>query len=176
MLSIFMQHPYYVFFASFNSLFLLKVLSILQIHFVFIADIHSPFRVPAKHSKLEVDTHNLSASATTVDQRPAAQTVHTERIQLCPLETEEDGQESGMELKVRRSSLPVEVTRGTLNPLDCDYSLTEQDPRSPCNTVRTQRSLSQRFSTISNEEFDQVEVKAIRVKKKKKKTQGKVHW
>ncbi|XP_073466655.1 tectonin beta-propeller repeat-containing protein 2 [Aquarana catesbeiana] len=135
------------------------------------ADIHSPFRVPAKHSKLEVDTHNLSASATTVDQRPAAQTVHTERIQLCPLETEEDGQESGMELKVRRSSLPVEVTRGTLNPLDCDYSLTEQDPRSPCNTVRTQRSLSQRFSTISNEEFDQVEVKAIRVKKKRKKTQ-----
>ncbi|XP_040188930.1 tectonin beta-propeller repeat-containing protein 2 isoform X2 [Rana temporaria] len=135
------------------------------------ADIHSPFRVPAKHSKLEVDTHNLPASAATADQRPAAQTVRTERIQLCPLETEEDGQETGMELKVRRSSLPVEVTWGTPNPLDCDYSLTEQDPRSPCNTVRTQRSLSQRFSTISNEEFDEVEVKAIRVKKKRKKTQ-----
>ncbi|CAI9607107.1 unnamed protein product, partial [Staurois parvus] len=90
------------------------------------ASIHSPFRVPAKHSKLEIDTHNLLAPEETMNQMPAAQTVRTERIQLCPLETEEDGQESGIELKVRRSSLPVEVTRGTQNSLDCDYSLTEQ--------------------------------------------------
>lgn len=138
------------------------------------AAIHSPFRVPAKHSKLENNPCNESISAVTAKQITAAQTVRTERIQLCPLETEEDDQESGMELKARRNSLPVEVTRGstTQNSLDCDYSLKEQNSGSPRNTVRTQRSLSQRFSTISSEEFDQeLVVKAIKVKKKKKKRQ-----
>ncbi|XP_072285041.1 tectonin beta-propeller repeat-containing protein 2 isoform X2 [Pyxicephalus adspersus] len=130
--------------------------------------IQSPFHVPAKHSKLK------STSPVTANLMPSAQMVHTERIQLCPLECEEDGQESGIELKVRRSSLPVEVTRGcrTRNSLDCEYSLTEQDPSSPRNIVRTQRSLSQRFGAISNEEFNQeLVVMSINIKKKKKKRQ-----
>ncbi|KAM9294313.1 tectonin beta-propeller repeat-containing protein 2 [Gastrophryne carolinensis] len=126
------------------------------------AAIHSPFRVPAKHSALEQDIANGPTAVIKQNAMPAVQTVHTERIQLCPVETEEGVPDSGVEMRTRRSSLPVEVTNRARNSLDCDYNLTENDHD-------RQRSLSQRFSTISNEDFDQeLVVKAIKVKKKKK--------
>ncbi|XP_068110732.1 tectonin beta-propeller repeat-containing protein 2 [Hyperolius riggenbachi] len=124
--------------------------------------IHSPFRVPAKNSSLALTDHNTSPSAT--PPTPSAQSLRTERIQLCPVEAEEDASEVGVELRVRRSSLPVEVGSG--------FSLTEGEHDSP-SRGRGQRSLSQRFSTISNEEFEQeLVVKAIKVKKKKKRQES----
>ncbi|XP_075048735.1 tectonin beta-propeller repeat-containing protein 2 isoform X2 [Mixophyes fleayi] len=136
------------------------------------AVLHSPFRMLPKHSELQKNTQNGSVPGIT--ETPAVQTVITERIQLYPLESEEGTPEPGEEPIVRRGSPPVEFSRSnTTVSIDSGYSVTDADQDSPGTVVvRDQRSSSQRFSTISNEDFDQeLVVKPIKVKKKKKRRQ-----
>ncbi|KAM3919107.1 tectonin beta-propeller repeat-containing protein 2 isoform 1-T2 [Leptodactylus fuscus] len=131
------------------------------------AVLHSPFRIPAKHASLQKKPQNDSVCNIKEKQVPPVQKLKTERIQLCPLELEEADQEQGHEPKVKSSSLPVEFSdRGRIS-VDSGCSLNDVDQDSS-----EQRSLSQRFSIISNEDFDQeLVVKSIKVKKKKKKRQ-----
>lgn len=132
------------------------------------AVLHSPFRVPAKHSSLE----NGSISHMTEIQPPPDQSLKTERIQLCPLELEEGDQEQALEPRVRSRSLSVELPERGRTSIDSGFSLIDADQDSSDNAAREQRSSSQRFSIISNEDFDQeLVVKSIKVKKKKKKRQ-----
>ncbi|XP_075700370.1 tectonin beta-propeller repeat-containing protein 2 [Rhinoderma darwinii] len=137
------------------------------------AVLRSPFRVPAKHASLENQPQNDSASDVQENQVPSVQSLKTERIQLCPLELEEGDQEQGLEPRVRSNSLSMEFTdRGPIST-DNGYSLKDADPESSDHAVREQRSSSQRFSLISNEDFDQeLVVKSIKVKKKKKRQEN----
>ncbi|XP_073494489.1 tectonin beta-propeller repeat-containing protein 2 isoform X2 [Phyllobates terribilis] len=136
------------------------------------AVLHSPFRMPAKHTSLEQKPQNGLVANSKESQDPPVQTLRTERIQLCPLELEEGDQEEALEPRVRSSSLPVEFPDRGPRSIDSVYSLNDADQDSSDNAVREQRSSSQRFSVISNEEFEhKLEVKPIRVKKKKKRRQ-----
>ncbi|KAM4014366.1 tectonin beta-propeller repeat-containing protein 2 isoform 1-T2 [Anomaloglossus baeobatrachus] len=128
------------------------------------AVLHSPFRVPAKHASLEKLQNGLLANSKE-NPEPPVQTLRTERIQLCPLELEEGDQGEALEPRVRSSSLPAEFPARTV------YSLNDGDQDSSDNAGR-ERASSQRFGVISNEAFEQkLEVKPIKVKKKKKKRQ-----
>ncbi|XP_069593956.1 tectonin beta-propeller repeat-containing protein 2 isoform X2 [Ranitomeya imitator] len=136
------------------------------------AVLHSPFRMPAKHASLEKKPQNGLVSNSKTSQDPPVQPLRTERIQLCPLELEEGDQEEALEPRVRSSSLPVEFPDRGPRSIDSVYSLNDANQDSSDSAVREQRSSSQRFSVISNEEFEQtLEVKPIRVKKKKKRRQ-----
>ncbi|XP_069806100.1 tectonin beta-propeller repeat-containing protein 2 [Dendropsophus ebraccatus] len=136
------------------------------------AVLHSPFRVPAKHASLENKPQNGLMSKNPENQLTPVQTLKTERIQLCPLELEEGDQEEGPEPRVRSSSLSVEFSQRGRTSIDSSHSVNEADHDSSDNAAREQRPSSQRFSIISNEDFDQeLVVKSIKVKKKKKKRQ-----
>ncbi|KAG9481870.1 hypothetical protein GDO78_010872 [Eleutherodactylus coqui] len=129
------------------------------------AVLHSPFRVPAKNASLENKLLNGSVSNMENKPVPPVQALRTERIQLCPLELEEE--EQALEQRVRSTSLPVELPDRSRISTDSGYSVNDAD-----QDWSEQRASSQRFSIISNEEFDQeLVVKPIKVKKKKKKRQ-----
>ncbi|KAG8561729.1 hypothetical protein GDO81_015452 [Engystomops pustulosus] len=132
------------------------------------AVLHSPFRIPAKHASLEHKLQNGSLSKSKENQTPAVQTLKTERIQICPVELEEGEEEQELEPKIQSGSIPVEFSnRGRLyTDSGCSVNDADQDSSE-------QRSSTQRFSMISNEDFDQeLVVKSIKVKKKKKKRQA----
>ncbi|XP_044128022.1 tectonin beta-propeller repeat-containing protein 2-like [Bufo gargarizans] len=136
------------------------------------AVLHSPFRIPAKHTSLEKKAQNGSISNIEEKQAPPGQSLRTERIQLCPLELEEGDEEQALEPRVRSGSLPVVLPAQGRISTDSGYSVNDADQNSSDSGVRERRSSSQRFSIISNEDFDQeLVVKAIKVKKKKKKRQ-----
>ncbi|XP_053331581.1 tectonin beta-propeller repeat-containing protein 2 [Spea bombifrons] len=135
------------------------------------AILHSPFRAHTALSPENSKTQNVS------DREPKTpgQTIKTEKIQICDLENEEIAPDVPGEARVRSCSLPTEVKSrsSSLNSVDSGFSLTAGGQNaSPNNVPREHQPASQRFSTISNEEFDQeLIVKPIKVKKKKKKRQ-----
>ncbi|XP_004917231.1 tectonin beta-propeller repeat-containing protein 2 isoform X2 [Xenopus tropicalis] len=135
------------------------------------ASLHSPFRA---HTPVftEDGKHHIGAlSEMKENNKIDVQSIKTEKIQLCAIEDEESLLDQGTDMRIRTCSLPADEVKSrssSTNSIDSGFSLTvTAEPGSPNNG---QRPTSQRFSIISNEDFDQeLVVKSMKVKKKKKK-------
>ncbi|KAM4690537.1 tectonin beta-propeller repeat-containing protein 2 [Rhinophrynus dorsalis] len=135
------------------------------------AILHSPFRVQTTLSTSENRPQNGNVPILNESKKVDLLTIKTEKIQLSSLEDDEDALDMAGESRTRSYSLPngeAKSRSSSMNSMDSGFSLTAVgEHSSPSNP---QRPLSQRFSTISNEDFDQeLVIKAIKVKKKKKK-------
>ncbi|KAG8449261.1 hypothetical protein GDO86_016073 [Hymenochirus boettgeri] len=132
--------------------------------------VHSPFRIYTPQCATE-NTHLAGALSSCVIQNYTKSHLKTDTIQLWSLEDEEIAVDLEDKSRERSCSLPTEEIKSrssSLNSIDSGFSLTAAgDPLSPNNGHRPS---CQRFSTISNEDFEQeLVVKPIKVKKKKKK-------
>ncbi|KAM8921078.1 tectonin beta-propeller repeat-containing protein 2 [Pelodytes ibericus] len=124
------------------------------------AGLNSPYKVPTVYSPDVGDPQDGVCPT-----KPSVHTIKTEKIQLEYLEKEETAPEEGSDSRTRSCSLTADA-----NYWSTSFHSTEGDHASPSFVPREQRSASQRFSTINNEEFEQeLIVKSIKVKKKKKK-------
>ncbi|KAM4664262.1 tectonin beta-propeller repeat-containing protein 2 [Discoglossus pictus] len=122
--------------------------------------LQSPFRSHKLVPAVEVEHQYDTLSEINTDKKHVIQAVRTEKIQLCHIDDEDNGSDPAAE------SRDVRSRSSSTNSIDSGYSLTSAGEHAP----RDQRPVSQRFSTISNEEFDQeLIIKSIKVKKKKKK-------
>ncbi|NP_001084519.1 tectonin beta-propeller repeat containing 2 L homeolog [Xenopus laevis] len=138
------------------------------------ASLHSPFRA---HTPVFIEDgkhHIGTLSEIKENDQIDVQSIKTEKIQLCAIEDEESLVDQATDLKSRTCSLSTDQVKSrssSINSIDSGFSLTATaEPVSPSNG---QRPASQRFSIISNEEFEQeLVVKSMKVKKKKKKRHG----
>ncbi|XP_075471147.1 tectonin beta-propeller repeat-containing protein 2 isoform X2 [Ascaphus truei] len=136
--------------------------------------LQSPFRsntAISPASAVEIKSQNVALSNNNESKKDDVQTIMTAKIELCSLEHEEKTADLASESRNRSCSLPVETRSrsSSFTSVDSETSLPITGDDGGFHVLREQRPSSQRFSTISNKEFDQeLIVKSIKVKKKKR--------